>query len=123
MPRAAQDDPLQPHRAHAAQELGQFLAAIRTRAGLTLADLAQRLGYGVSYVSLIEHGQRVPPWHMLLAWLRQSPGEPPLHYGVALWLRTHQGPGIPWVVQAEPRDARLLQLAGVFLQGNAPSSK
>ena len=41
--------------------LGARLKEHRLRAGLTLADLADRAGFGKAYLSRIENGKKVPP--------------------------------------------------------------
>lgn len=44
---------------HAA--LGERLKACRVQAGLTLAEVAERSGFGKSYLSRIENGKKIPP--------------------------------------------------------------
>jgi quercetin dioxygenase-like cupin family protein/DNA-binding Xre family transcriptional regulator len=57
--RAVGDAPNEIASAHHA--LGERLREYRTAANLTLAEVAERSGFGKAYLSRIENGQKVPP--------------------------------------------------------------
>jgi transcriptional regulator with XRE-family HTH domain len=50
-------------------ELGQALAALRSRTGITQEQLAARLGIDSTYVSQVECGRRGVRWHTVLRFL------------------------------------------------------
>ena len=59
--RKAQKPVEAPEEVPAHVQLGARLRQRRLDAGLTLADLAQRAGFGKAYLSRIENGKKVPP--------------------------------------------------------------
>jgi transcriptional regulator with XRE-family HTH domain len=50
-------------------ELGQALAALRSRSGITQEQLAARLGIDATYVSQVECGRRGVRWHTVMRFL------------------------------------------------------
>jgi len=51
------------------EDLGQALAALRSRSGITQEQLAARLGIDPTYVSQVECGRRGVRWHTVLRFL------------------------------------------------------
>lgn len=50
-------------------ELGAALRRLRETAGLTQAQLAERVGVRSQFVSAVERGERGPRWDTLRRWL------------------------------------------------------
>ena len=57
--RTAEPVPAEESPAHV--ELGQRVRQQRLATGMTLAQLAERAGFGKAYLSRIENGKKVPP--------------------------------------------------------------
>jgi len=82
--------------------LGLLMARLRARRVRSLSDVARAIGCGISHVSLMEHGQRVPSWERLMLWLETlGASGAERHEAVVLWLATHRGLQVPGLSQEQ----------------------
>jgi HTH-type transcriptional regulator / antitoxin HipB len=65
------DDGEHPFRIYTAASIGQAIRHYRKQAGLTQAELAERVGVDRTYLSRLERGQETEQLRRILAMLRQ----------------------------------------------------
>lgn len=82
---------MEPFAAESAAAVGGVMRQLRLARGLTLEELAKRVGCVKGYLSAIERGKRPPPQADLAAKLERELAAPPdLFVRAAAWCRTPQ---------------------------------